>query len=160
MPHDQLFKELLRAFFREFLELFFPQVAARLDFARINFLDKELFTDFPEGDLRETDLLAEVTTLEDEPELILIHIEVQAQRRDVFRYRMWEYYALLRMRYRKPVFPAVLYLSPGSGGLTKETYSEGIFSENTLTFHYAVVGLPDLSAPRAPRGFAEYADLG
>ena len=38
MPQDQLFKELLRSFFQEFLELFYPDVAARLDFARVTFL--------------------------------------------------------------------------------------------------------------------------
>ena len=33
MAHDQTFKDLLRAFFPEFMDLFFPQVAARLDFS-------------------------------------------------------------------------------------------------------------------------------
>lgn len=79
MAHDQLFKELLRAFFSEFLELFYPEVAARLDFTRVTFLDKEVFTDVPEGSRRELDLLAQVCTLDGEPKLILIHVEVQAQ---------------------------------------------------------------------------------
>jgi hypothetical protein len=52
----------LRAFFREFLELFFPEVAARLDFARVVFLDKEVFTDVPEGSRRELDLVAQAYT--------------------------------------------------------------------------------------------------
>jgi hypothetical protein len=69
-PHDQLFKELLRVFFREFLELFFPEVAARLDFARVVFLDKEVFTDVPEGSRRELDLVAQVYTQDGTPELI------------------------------------------------------------------------------------------
>ncbi len=30
MDHDQLFKELLRVFLVEFLELFFPEIAAEL----------------------------------------------------------------------------------------------------------------------------------
>ena len=55
MGHDQLFKEFLRAFFRDFLELFCPDIAARLDFGTVRFLEKELFTDFPEGSLREAD---------------------------------------------------------------------------------------------------------
>jgi hypothetical protein len=41
MPQDQLFKELLQEFFRDFLELFYPAVASRLDFERVTFLDKE-----------------------------------------------------------------------------------------------------------------------
>jgi len=53
MAHDQLFKELPSAFFREFMELFFPDIAARLDFSRVTFLDKETFTDLPKGEQRE-----------------------------------------------------------------------------------------------------------
>jgi hypothetical protein len=146
LSHDQVFKELLRAFFREFLELFFPEVAARLDFDRVTFLDREMFTDLPEGSVREPDLVAQTTTLSGEPELILLHVEVQAQREREFPYRMYEYYALLRLRFKLPVFPIVLYLAPGSGGLTEETYHEALFGRNILTFHYATVGLPDLSA--------------
>ena len=60
MAHDQLFKDLLRAFFHEFMELFFPEVANRLDFSRVTFLDKEVFTDLPQGKQREADLVAQV----------------------------------------------------------------------------------------------------
>jgi hypothetical protein len=146
MPHDQLFKELLRAFFHEFLALFFPRAAARLDFSRVTFLDKEVFTDFPEGNLREPDLVAQVYTLDGVSELVLLHIEVQAKREHGFSFRMFEYYALLRLRYRIPVFPAVIYLAPGAGGLTEETYTEALFEQDILSFTYGVVGLPDLSA--------------
>ncbi len=60
---DQLFKEVIQAFLREFRELFLPRIAAEIDFERgVIFRDKELFTDFPEGDRREADLIAEVAT--------------------------------------------------------------------------------------------------
>ena len=144
--HDQLFKELLRAFFREFVELFFPDMAARLDFARVTFLDKELFTDLPEGDVREPDLVAQTYTQDGKPELALIHAEVQTERRTVVRYRVFEYYMLLRLRYKLPVFPIVLYLAPGTGGITSETYSESLFGQDILTFRYAALGVPDLNA--------------
>src|SRR4051812_40936414 len=98
MSHDQLFKELLQAFFREFMELFFPNVAARLDFSRVTFLDKEMFTDLPRGDQREADLVAQVYTLEGQPEIILTHIEVEARRRSSFPERMSEYYWMLKLR--------------------------------------------------------------
>ena len=42
MDHDGLFKELLREFFLEFLELFFPTLAERVDRRQQPvFLDKE-----------------------------------------------------------------------------------------------------------------------
>jgi Putative transposase, YhgA-like. len=143
---DQLFKELLRVFFREFLELFFPEIASRLDFGQVRFLDKEVFTDFPEGRVRRADTVVEVHTRDGAPELVLFHVEVQGTRPPEVPYRMWEYFSLLRMRFRVPVFPAVIYVTPGAGGLTEETYAESVFDRQVLSFRYAVVGLPDLSA--------------
>ncbi len=144
MPHDQVWKELLWAFFRDFMELFFPQAAARLNFGRARLLDKELFTDFAEGSRREPDLVVEVYTTDGEPEIILVHVEVQARREADVPARMWEYYALLRFRHRHPVYPIVVYLSPGAGGLTHETYRESVLGHNVLRFRYSAVGLPDL----------------
>ena len=116
MAHDQLWKELLSTFFREFMECFFPAVAARLDFSAVEVLDKELFTDVPEGLLRRPDFIARVQTLDGQSELVLIHIEVQKRRQKEFGARMSEYFMLLRLRFRLPVFPVVVYLERGSGG--------------------------------------------
>jgi hypothetical protein len=149
VAHDQTFKDLLRAFFPEFMALFFPRVAARLDFTRVTFRDKELFTDIPEGERRELDLVAEIATLEGEPELVLIHTEVQADRAGAFPERMCRYYWLLRLRTGLRVFPIVLYLAPGAGGLVRESHVERFFTddeEEILTFRYHCVGLPDLEA--------------
>ena len=57
MGHDQLFKAILEAFLKDFLELFFPEVAERLDFKTLRPLDKEVFTGFPEGSRRQVDFL-------------------------------------------------------------------------------------------------------
>jgi hypothetical protein len=40
--------------------------------------------------------------------------EVQAEHRSDFARRMFEYYAVLRLHYRLPVFPIVLYLRSGA----------------------------------------------
>lgn len=146
MPHDQLFKELLQTFFREFMELFYADVAARLDFSRVTFIDKELFTDLPDGSQREADLVAQVYTLDGEPEIILAHIEVEARRKNSMPLRMFEYYMMLRLRHRIPTFPIVVYLSPGAGGLTAETHEDRVFDHLVNLFTYQAVGLPDLQA--------------
>jgi len=146
MRNDQLFKELLQIFFREFMELFFPSVAARLDFSRVTFLDKETFTDISQGEQREADVVARAHTLEGDPEIILAHIEVEARRRSVFPTRMFEYYMVFRLRYRLPIYPIVVYLSSGAGGLTAERHEERLFDEQVNLFTYRAVGLPDLPA--------------
>ena len=50
MDHDRLFKELLTAFFAEFIALFLPDAFVYLDASTLKFLDKELFTDATAGD--------------------------------------------------------------------------------------------------------------
>ncbi len=77
MGHDQFFKDFFRAFFRDFLELFYPEISARLDFGTLRFLEQELFTDFPEGSLREADVVAELETRDGVKELVGVHIEAQ-----------------------------------------------------------------------------------
>lgn len=77
---DRTFKELLKAFFPEFLQLFCPDIAEALDFSTLRFLDKEVFTDIPMGDLREADLVAEIKTCSGEVELVLVHTEIESSR--------------------------------------------------------------------------------
>jgi len=128
------------------MRLFFPAAAEELDFSTLVHLDGEVFTDLPEGSRREPDIVVQVNRLDGVPEIILVHVEVQAQRRDEVAYRMWEYYCLLRMRKKLPVLPIVIYLAPGAGGLVRETHSESLFGETFLEFAYRAIGLPDLSA--------------
>ena len=127
MEYDQLFKDLLETFFKQFIKLFFPEVAVRLDWRGIEFLKQEKFTDIPSGLPRMADLVVKVATKEGEPELILVHVEVENPWRSTFPYRMFEYYALLRLRHRLPVFPIAILPERKVKGFEPETYSEGLF---------------------------------
>ena len=146
MRHDQRWKLVLWKFFAEFMELFFPDVAEKLNFEGIKLVDKELFTDLPEGSRREPDLIVEAHTKDGESEIVLVHIEIQAAREQNVPRRMWEYYCLLRLRLKLPVFPIVVYLAKGTGGIVREEYVEAIFGQAISTFRYSAIGLPDLSA--------------
>ncbi len=146
MTYDQIFKELIQEMLREFLLLFYPDVAARIDFSEVIFLDKEGFTDLLEGQQREADIIAQVRTLDGEPEVLLIHTEFEAQWRSAFAARMFEYYAIFRRRTNLPIFPIALFLSPGAGGLTEESYVETLFGREILRFTYGVIGIRDLEA--------------
>jgi len=61
--HDQLFKQLLQAFFADFLRLFDPDTAAALDLDTVTFVNPETFTDIPQGERRTADLVARVRTI-------------------------------------------------------------------------------------------------
>ena len=118
--HDGLVKQLLQAFLPEFIVGFYPDVAARLNFGTVEWLDKETFADPPGGEVRIADLVARVQTQSGEPELVLLHIEPQRKRERGFAARMFEYWFLLRRRYNADVFPIALYLAPGAGGIVTE----------------------------------------
>jgi hypothetical protein len=57
IDHDRIFKELIKTFFVEFVELFLPDVYVDLDQGSIEFLDKEVFTDVTSGEKHEVDLI-------------------------------------------------------------------------------------------------------
>jgi len=78
MSHDQLAKTLISTFFADFLSLTLSDTAPRLRPAEAVFLDKEIFTDWPDGDRRELDLLARVP-VEQEDLCLLIHVEIESR---------------------------------------------------------------------------------
>lgn len=144
--HDRIFKEFLHRFLPDFLRLFFPDEAARLNFATLTFLDKELIINLPRQKLRITDLMAQVKTWLGEPETIIIHVEVEGRQKQTVPQRMFEYYGLARLLYRQPVLPLALLLQPRAGGLHWHNYKETLFGHELVRFRYGQVGLRDLPA--------------
>lgn len=152
--HDQRLKTLLREFLPEFVALFFPAWAARLDLPAAEFLDQDAFLDPPQGERRVLDVAAKVPAREAVPDpaggggghwVVVVHVEVEAADRaaDV-RPRMWLYYDHLRRRHGLPVLPVCLFLRVGLGGLGWDTYEERVWDHPVLRFEYAYVGLPAL----------------
>jgi len=146
MSHDQLFKDLLRAFFRDFLVLFLPRIAEGIDPDSITFLDPQTFTDVPEGQLRLADLVARVRARGGIPELVQIHTEVQSQPDADLGYRVWEYNALLRLRNRQPIVSVVLLPFTRTGAVRRVRYTETLFGEEYIGLEYWQIGLRDLAA--------------
>jgi hypothetical protein len=145
LGYDQLFKTILEALLQDFLELFFPEAAARLDFQSLRFVDKEVFANVPEGEVRQADIVARLETRDGEPELVLVHIEVQWEPKSDFPRRMFQYYSVLRLHYGIPVFPIALYLRGGPPSPLAE-YRESLFEEELLLFRYHSVALARFSA--------------
>ena len=152
MGHDQRFKEFLQTFLQEFLKLFFPDVERRIDFRNIEFLDKEVFTNLAEGSSRRADVVAKLTPHDGQPELLLVHIEIQDTPRKEFRERMFEYYTLLRSRHKIPVFPVVIYVHGGKKGLTSEEYHEQLYGYEMQRFRFQCVQLARLDVEEYRKG--------
>jgi len=153
--HDQRFKTLLKTFLPEFFALFFADWAETFDFSRVEWLDKEVFPDPPQGERRVLDLVAKLPTRrpvavpsgQAEAWLSLLHVEVEsADSLTVQRRRMHWYYANLRQSYDLPVLPVAVYLRVGLEGLGTDHYRERYGPLEVLSFNYLYVGLPKLEA--------------
>lgn len=144
--HDRLFKEFLERFLPDFLQIFFPEEAARLDFSTLTFPRQELSINLPHQLLRITDVLAEVKTYTGEPEVIIVHIEIEGNEPKPLPKRMFDYYALLRILNQKVVLPIALVLAPGVGGLKWRLYQEYLWGRELIRFRYGQVGLRALES--------------
>lgn len=154
--HDQRFKNLIREFFADFLQLFFAEWAARFDLTKVEWLDKEVFPEPPEGSRTIMDLVAKLPAREPTPGadleapqtwLALIHIEIESPDKAApLRPRMFRSYVYLRDRHQLPVLPIALYLKVGLDGLGIDIYEERFWELDAIRFKYLYVGLPGLDA--------------
>ena len=103
---DSPWKEAMGRYFEPFLRLFFPGAHAAIDWSRgYEVLDKELqkIVSDAEGGRFTVDLLVKVRLLSGDEQWILIHVEVQSQRREDFPERMFRYHIRIFETYRRPV---------------------------------------------------------
>ncbi len=110
IDHDQIFKNLIEAFFREFMQLFFASIAEQIDFSSVEFLRKEYFTDVQLGKRRAMDLVVKVQLLNGQERFILIHVEFESKRPGrMFARRMFKYMCQLFLRYDIEILPVVVF---------------------------------------------------
>ena len=141
MDHDRLFKELLTTFFREFLDLFLPDVAAALDpEAAIVPMDKEVFTDVTLGEKHEVDVLMKAR-FRGQDTFFLVHVENQATAQADFPKRMFRYFARLTERYDLPVYPVVIFSYDTPQRPEPHLFQVTFPGKNVLRFEYAVIQL-------------------
>ncbi|HEV7668083.1 MAG TPA: hypothetical protein VGS22_06135, partial [Thermoanaerobaculia bacterium] len=143
--HDQLFKDLFRALFRDLLQLTDPELAAGLAAEGAIYLDKEVFLDVPEGRRREADLVAEVSD-RSEGKKFLIHVEIERRFQSDFGRRLWRYSAQLHLRHPLPVFSLVVFLRGGPAGPAWTSHTERFRGRPVHRFSYLEFGLSKLPA--------------
>ncbi len=160
--HDQRFKTLIQVFFADFLRLFFRPWAERLDCSAVEWLDKEVFPDPPEGSRRVLDLVGKLATRQVVPGqrpgeadqwLALVHIEIESPDKVTpLRPRMFHSYVQLRDKHGLPVLPIGLYLKVGLEGTGIDVYEEHFWELRPVRFEYLYVGLPALDAIQYVQG--------
>ncbi|MEO1366020.1 MAG: hypothetical protein AAFX50_02500, partial [Acidobacteriota bacterium] len=150
--HDGLWKELLRAFFPEFLELTVPEVAAALEVETPRFLEQESFTDLHDGSHVRMDLVVEVQRRgrpsgAGRPDrLVIVHIEVERDFGAAMDRRIFRYFAHLKLKLDLPIVPIVLFLRGGPAGVERRHYREAVGDFEVLDFSYGALGLSRAAA--------------
>lgn len=136
---------MLRTFFAEFIELFLPEVAAYLDPAHVEFLDKEVFTDVTAGERHEVDLLVKCR-FKGKQAYFLIHVESQAQHRpEPFPKRMFRYYARIDEAHDLPVYPIAVLSYDSPRRQEPDEYRVEFPDKTVLVFRFTVVQLNRLN---------------
>ncbi|MBF0415816.1 MAG: DUF4351 domain-containing protein [Magnetococcales bacterium] len=104
--YDSPWKEILKAYFKDFLAFFLPEAHDGIDWQRApEFLDKELdrITKEAKAGNRRVDVLVKVWLLSGDELWVLIHVEVQGDRDPEFAERMYTCQHRAHDLHRKPV---------------------------------------------------------
>lgn len=143
--YDAAWKATLETFLQPCLVLAFPALADQVDWSvPPRFLDTELqeiVRDSESGPMR-VDKLVEVSRRDGEKELLLVHIEVQAQRDDDLPRRMFQYFCRIFDRFGRPPVSLAVLADPNPRWRPKDFCTS--FAECSLRFQYATCKLADL----------------
>ncbi|HEX4949361.1 MAG TPA: DUF4351 domain-containing protein [Blastocatellia bacterium] len=144
MDHDNLFKELLRECFTDFLELFLPEVMQYLDTSSIEFVEQERKSEITRLQKRAVDLLVKAR-FKGRMTYFLIHVEAQAHKKGWSGKRMFFYFAVQTYEHDLPVYPIALLTwdkpqTPDTGQFKVEFPDRRV-----LEFNYAVIQLNQLN---------------
>jgi Domain of unknown function (DUF4351) len=141
---DGPWKDILRAYFPQAMQFFFPNTAALIDWERsYEFLDKEFIQIAREGELgkRYADQLVKVWRKDGAEFWLLVHVEIQSQSESGFEERMFVYSLRIFDLFRQiPVSLAILcdeseHWRPQSYGVD--------YPDTRLNFEFGVVKLLD-----------------
>lgn len=150
---DSPWKHVLKHFFQFFMEFCLSELAVPIDWSKgYETLDKELQKIVPASQTgkRLSDLLFKVWLKNGEEKWILIHLEIQGQKRDDFPHRMFVYNYRTYDQYKKPVVSIALLLDadpewrPDFFEMTSPLSEKE--SEPYLQFRYHVIKLIDYAA--------------
>ncbi len=145
--YDSAWKDVLEQFFQAGMELCFPAIARQIDWSRgVEFLDKEFQKILPAAAVgrRTVDKLAKVWCRDGQAEWVLVHVEVQAQRKAHFEQRLFERYCRIRERFDRDGV-SVAILADGDRRWRPQAYTRALWGCR-VTFEFPTVKLLDLAA--------------
>jgi predicted transposase/invertase (TIGR01784 family) len=149
-PLDSPWKDILEAYFPDFMEFFFPVAHTQIDWSRgFEFMDGELqqLTKEAETGRLYTDKLAKVYLLDGSEQFVLCHIEVQSQSEDDFGDRVFTYFARIRDKFGRRV-ASFAVLGDTNKGWKPHSHQEELFGCR-LQFDFPMVKLLEYGQRRS-----------
>lgn len=144
---DSPWKEVLEAYFRDFMQFFFPQIESEIVWSQgYEFLDKELQQVVRDAELgrRYADKLVKVWRKSGEETWVMAHIEIQGQEETGFSERMFTYNYRLRDRYNRSV-ASLAVLGDERATWRPQQYRDELWGCR-ISFEFPVVKLLDYVA--------------
>jgi hypothetical protein len=147
--HDPFLKLLYRAGARDAISLFFPDLAAHIDWEQIEWIDKEV--PIPSRPPRSiiADLVGRTRDLDEQNLELLLHPELQMVLEDEMGWRVLQYNAGLTLQQANSntrVLTFVFYHCAGAGGVQEQSYRLEFRTRSVLEVGYWSVGLGELDA--------------
>ncbi|QTA81573.1 Uncharacterized protein dnl_39110 [Desulfonema limicola] len=152
-------KETLTLFLREYFELFFPDLAQKIDFKSSQFLDKELTALFDRTDNQDKEISdkdqSKITDalillkimINGDYQWILIHWEQQSQKRKDFEQRMFHYFCGIYFKFKMLVFPIAMFTDSAKWRKpVKDRFSLSLLEYSINDFTYRLIKLKNIPA--------------
>ena len=131
--YDSPWKEALHVYFPQFLALLFPEVHQAIDWSLgWQVMETELLS--PAAGPRRVDVLMQVTMIDGKATIILIHVEVQNQKKHDFPERLFDYHYRLRLGFGLPVCTLVVLGDPNLGWRPESHEEELLGCRHRLDF--------------------------
>ena len=139
LKHDPLYKELIQALFKDFIQFALEDLHKVIDYRKVKFLDKEI-SDIFTGSNRRLDIFAEAT-IKNKKEIIYIHIEIESGKNLEFPFRMWDYFSQIHRKFKKPVIPIVLFVDDHqwTRKVIPNHYKVEFLGKEILRFNYTLI---------------------
>lgn len=153
VDRDRLFRDLLKNFFLEFVDLFFPKIAVAIDPKSIRFLeDEESPKPQEQGDNppaptvqgASSNVLVQVR-LRGQESCFWVHLENSSETSIKLERRIFHTFARLDEKYNLPIYPIILQSSDTSQRLETNGYRVEFVDRRVLDFSFVAIQLHRLN---------------
>ena len=144
LDFDNSWKEAIEHLFESFMKFFFPKASLEIDWSKkYEFLDNEFRKLVEESRLKKSvvDKLVKVWLKDGSDKRLLIHLEIQNQKKSNFEQRMYNYHISIYQRYGKKVASMAILGDPDKNW--KPYVFDYTIMGSRVTFVFPIVKLTD-----------------